>query len=203
MATHGRSPLGRFFLGSVTDEMMRHGNLPLLLVRPATDGPPLEDEPDLSRVILALDGSSLAETVLEPAIALAGLMPEAEIVLVRALPAVAEVEGPGEGPVHKEAQHILDEVRAMQEDVRREAEEYLAAVARKLEARGLRVRTHVVYEDRPAEAILHEAQDEHAGLIALETHGRGGLARLFRGSVADKVVRAAHVPVLVHRPVPA
>ena len=65
----------------------------------------------------------------------------------------------------------------------------LAGVARRLESRGLRVRTHVVVEDIPGEAILHEAEDEHAGLIALETHGRGGLSRLLHGSVADKVVR--------------
>ena len=38
----------------------------------------------------------------------------------------------------------------------------------------------------------------HAGVIALETHGRRGLARLLQGSVTDKVVRGAHVPVLVH-----
>ena len=56
-------------------------------------------------------------------------------------------------------------------------------------------------EEKPADAILHEAEDEHAGLIALETHGRGGLSRLFRGSVTDKVVLGAHVPILVHRPV--
>ncbi len=85
--------------------------------------------------------------------------------------------------------------------MRLEAEDYLAAVARRLQARGLRVRMQVVVEDKPAEAILHQAEAEHAGLITLETHGRGGLSRLLRGSVADKVVRGAHVPVLVHRPV--
>ena len=85
----------------------------------------------------------------------------------------------------------------------REAEEYLAGVARRLTARGLRVQTHLVYEDRPAEVILNEAEDRHAGLIALETHGRSGLARLLHGSIADAVVRGAHVPVLIQRPVKA
>ena len=40
----------------------------------------------------------------------------------------------------------------------------------------------------------------HAGLIAMETHGRRGLSRMIVGSVADKIVRGAEVPVLLHRP---
>ncbi len=54
----------------------------------------------------------------------------------------------------------------------------------------------------PATAILNEAAGGEYDLIALETHGRRGLPRLFLGSVADKVVRGASVPVLVHRCLP-
>jgi nucleotide-binding universal stress UspA family protein len=71
------------------------------------------------------------------------------------------------------------------------------------------VQTELADEERPASAILHSA--EHTALpargkgapvdlIALETHGHRGLRRLIVGSVADKVIRGAHVPVLVHRP---
>jgi nucleotide-binding universal stress UspA family protein len=201
MATHGRSPLGRFWLGGIADDLMRHANVPLLLVRPEDEEANLDAEPDLSKVVLPLDGTPLAEQILEPAVALAGLMPETEIVLVRAIPREIEEEEPEEVVVRAEARHILLRVRSVEEAVRAEAEEYLARIARGLESRGLKVRTHVVVEDRPGEAILNEAEDEHAGLIALETHGRGGLSRLLHGSVADKVVRGAHVPVLVHRPV--
>jgi nucleotide-binding universal stress UspA family protein len=49
-------------------------------------------------------------------------------------------------------------------------------------------------------AILDYASDHRADLIALETQGRSGLARLLLGSVADKVVRGAGTPVLLHRP---
>jgi nucleotide-binding universal stress UspA family protein len=201
MATHGRSPFGRFCLGSVADNLIRHANLPLLLVRPGDEEPNLDEEPDLGKVILPLDGTPLAEQILEPAVALAGLMPEAEIVLVRAIPAEVTEEEPEEVVVRAEARHLLLRVRSAEEAIRREAEEYLAGIARRLESRGLRVQTHVVVEERPVDAILHEAEDEQAGLIALETHGRGGLSRLLHGSVTDKVVRSAHVPVLVHRPV--
>jgi nucleotide-binding universal stress UspA family protein len=201
MAAHGRSPLGRFCLGSVADDLIRHANLPLLLVRPGDEEPNLDEEPDLGKVILPLDGTLLAEQILEPAVALAGLMPGTEIVLVRAIPAGVLTDEPDMVQVREEAHNILSQVRTLEEAIRREAEEYLAAVARRLEARGLRVQAHVVVEDRPAEAILHEAAEQHASLITLETHGRGGLSRLLHGSVADQVLRGAHVPVLVHRPV--
>ena len=54
---------------------------------------------------------------------------------------------------------------------------------------------------RPATAILDDASTHGVDLIALATHGRGGLKRLLVGSVADKVVRGATTPVLVYRPV--
>ena len=50
----------------------------------------------------------------------------------------------------------------------------------------------------PAGGILAEATARHADLIALETHGRRGLARLLFGSVADDVLRGGEAPVLVH-----
>lgn len=202
MATHGRGPMGRFWLGSVADEMIRHVTLPVLLVRPEDGEARLDEEPDLSRVVVPLDGTPLAEQILEPAIALAALIPGAEIDLVRVIRPVM----PSVVPIDflepaSEIERIQKEIDALQEAVRCEAETYLASVKRRLEERGLRARAHVVIEEKPADAILHEAAAEHAGLIALETHGRGGLSRLFRGSVADKVVRGAHLPVLVHRPV--
>lgn len=53
---------------------------------------------------------------------------------------------------------------------------------------------------QPATAILDEASTSGCDLIAIATHGRGGLKRLLVGSVADKVLRGAITPVLVYRP---
>ena len=162
----------------------------------------MEHEPDLSRVVLALDGTELSEMVLAPVVALTELIPETEVVLVRAVRRVVpdDVEIDLMAP-DLEPQDLKSKMHRLQEQLRQDAEAYLTAVAHRLEVRGMKVRTHVVVEDEPAQAILHEAEGEHAGLIAMETHGRSGLARLFFGSVADKVVRGAHVPVLIHRPV--
>jgi nucleotide-binding universal stress UspA family protein len=202
MATHARSPFGRFWMGSVADAMIRHAALPMLLVHPNEEEVNLDVEPDLGRVVVPLDGTELAEQILEPAVALAGLMPNAEIVLVRAIRPMMPVDvTPEMLSLGSEAEHVMNQVEELQEQLHRDAEMYLKTVAARLEARGLKVKTHVVIEEKPAEAILHEAEDDKAGVIALETHGRGGLARLFHGSVTDKVVRRAHVPILVHRPV--
>ena len=74
----------------------------------------------------------------------------------------------------------------------------LAGQARRLEASGLHVRT-MLARGWPAEAILRAAAQEHADLIVMATHGRGGLQRLRLGSVALQVVQAAVVPVLLVR----
>jgi nucleotide-binding universal stress UspA family protein len=203
MATHGRGPLGRFWLGSVADELVRRVSVPLLLVRPREQAPDLGREPELGKVVVALDGTELAEQALGPAVDLAGLMPQAEVVLVRVIrPPLPAAYLPDAAGVGTEAESILDQVLAVQEQLRRDAQAYLAGVAERLKARGLRVRARVAVEEQPALALLHAAEEERAGLVALATHGRGGLARLLLGSVADKVIRGATVPVLVQRPRP-
>jgi nucleotide-binding universal stress UspA family protein len=198
MATHGRGLLARFWLGSVADELVRRLPLPLLLVRPRETAPDLGHEPDLGRVLLPLDGSPLAERALEPAVALGG--DAAAYTLLRVVkPALLPAYAPEGCPIGREVEGLLNQIEALQKRLLADAEGYLAGVAGRLRERGLQVQTRVVVEEQPAVAILREAADGRAGLIALATHGRHGLARLFLGSVADKVVRGATVPVLVHR----
>jgi nucleotide-binding universal stress UspA family protein len=86
------------------------------------------------------------------------------------------------------------------EEQRRIAEHRLAGVQERLRAKALRVEARVITKTRPAEAILEAADRERVDLIAMTTHGEGGLRRLLLGSVAYKVVRGSHVPVLVLRP---
>jgi nucleotide-binding universal stress UspA family protein len=199
MTTHGRGVLGRFWLGSVADQLVRELPVPLLLVRPR-EGSSAEVEPDVRRVLVPLDGTPLGETVLEQAIKLGSVM-EAEYVLLHVIPPLepvafhvgAQAAGGLESAVaHAEAVHKM---------IRHEAEDYLDGVAGRLRERGLRVRTRVVVGGQPGLVILREAELLDADLIALETQGRRGLSRMMLGSVADKVVRGATIPVLVQRPV--
>jgi nucleotide-binding universal stress UspA family protein len=181
MATHGRGPGGRFALGSVADELLRRACVPVLLVRRGQTAPELIPEPALDDVLIPLDGSPLAEQVLAPALDLARLM-EARCSLLR----VVERPSSGHGSVG------LPEVA--------QAEAYLQRVAGRMRERGLQVRARALVARRAAEAIAGEAEAQGSKLIALATHGRGGLKRLLVGSVADQVVRRAATPVLVYRP---
>jgi nucleotide-binding universal stress UspA family protein len=193
MTTHGRGPLTRFWLGSVADRLVRLLPLPILLVRPREDAPPWEDPPALRRVLIPLDGSGLAERILEPALALGDLM-RAEYTLLRVVQPVPPLGlgFPGSVPYVREPsapQPTLGEARA-----------YLDGVAKRLRARSRTVHTRVLVAPQAAAAILDEARAEGSQLLALATHGRGGLKRLLLGSVADKVLREASIPVLVQRP---
>jgi len=198
MTTHGRSPLSRFWLGSVADILMRRLPMPLLLVRPQEPAPAAE--PVLQRILIPLDGSALAEQVLEPALAVGALM-QAEFTLLGVVEPMLELDDDtpsprllGFGPALQAA------VRETRERQRTEATHYLEATAERLRSRSLRVQVRVVTALNPAAAILDEAQARASDLIALATQGRGGLTRLALGSVADKVVRGATMPVLVCRP---
>ena len=81
-----------------------------------------------------------------------------------------------------------------------QAREKLEATAARLRQRGLTVDVAVVSDTVPAHAILEWAASNPVDVIALATHGRGGWSRLALGSVADKVLRGAAVPLLLYRP---
>jgi nucleotide-binding universal stress UspA family protein len=96
---------------------------------------------------------------------------------------------------------MLGKTEKFHEQLRQEAQGYLDRVAERLRAQALGVATRVAEGPNVAAAILGAAVAPAFDLVALETHGRRGLSRLFLGSVADKVIRGTTLPVLVHRPV--
>jgi nucleotide-binding universal stress UspA family protein len=184
MTTHGRGRLGRFFLGSVADYILRHAAVPVLLIRPTERPLGIVPEPVTENILIPLDGSSLAEQILTPAVELARLL-EARCTLMRVMELGMDPwDRPTGDPdlAEREAQ-----IRA-----------YLEKTADPLRARGLSVTTHVVRAERSAQAILEQVAS--SDVVALATHGRGGVRRLLVGSVADKVIRGATGPVLVYRP---
>jgi nucleotide-binding universal stress UspA family protein len=190
MTTHGRGPLSRLWLGRVADEMVRRATTPVLLVRPHEKGVDLAAEPGLRHVLIPLDGSALAEQVLAPARAL-GSLTQAEFTLLRVYGPAIDVD-----PLSYAAQAGVE---GAVEQLRVRAQDYLQRLAEGFKGQGCKVQTHAVLGQHPATAILDAAQGLAVSLIALETHGRRGLPRLLLGSVADKVIRGASVPVLAHR----
>jgi nucleotide-binding universal stress UspA family protein len=200
MSTHGRGPLARFWLGSVADELVRDAPIPLLLIRPHDEAVDLRADPVPKHIVLPLDGTPLAEQILPHAGELARLV-DAEVTLLRVVrPVTPNAYHHVGASLAEMTEQMLNQIRRMQAALRQDAQTYLEAIAARLHAQSLRVRTRVAVAEQPAQAILQAASEVDAGLIALETHGRRGLERMFLGSVADKVIRAAPLPVLVHRP---
>ena len=140
------------------------------------------------RVLIPLDGSELAETILPFAERIAGPV-DAEVVLLAVVEPLSAVAGLAAGGVVGPDALLLRQM---------EAKHYLARVASRLETKGLRVRTHLGL-GVPAAEIVGVAHSEGADLIAMTTHGRSGLGRAVFGSVAEAVLRTASVPVLMIR----
>jgi len=134
----------------------------------------------LKTILLPLDGSSLAERALRYAATLARRC-GAKVVLVEAVQAHTF---PGTDPSQAQLQ------------VMRGAEEYLKTASGRLSVDGIATETHVYFED-PVHAILDAAIRQHADLIVMSTHGRGGLSRILYGSVADQILRRSTIPVLL------
>ena len=140
------------------------------------------------RVLVPLDGSEIAEAILPFAEKLAGPV-DAEAMLVRVIEPLSAGEAFAAGGVVAPDTLFLRQL---------EAKEYLARVERRLANKGIRVRTDL-RSGTPAAEIVAAATSWGADLIAMATHGRGGLGRLLFGSVAEAVLRAAPVPVLMIR----
>ena len=136
----------------------------------------------LSRILVPLDGSPLAEAVLPRVVELATLR-KAEIVLLRVALAHAIL---GSDPVEAQV-HVVEEAQA-----------YLAKIETHLVAQGLAVKSVVRY-GHAADEILDHVRVGGVEMIAMSTHGRGGVRRWVLGSVAETVVRHSPVPVLLVR----
>jgi len=137
-------------------------------------------------ILVPLDGSPLAEAILPEIEKLSAGAVMPRVVLIRVVPAH---HIPGQDAIEWQARMI------------RQAEDYIEDVKQRLEARGLAVDHHVPYGDPPAK-ILEICELYNYDLIAMSTHGRGGLGRWLMGSVADTVVRHSRTPVLLRRTQP-
>lgn len=192
MMSHGSGGLKRAWLGSVADGLIRHASVPLLLLRSGAEWPGNLTEPLFRSVLVPLDGSTLAEAVLDHVVNL-GTSSATVFTLLTVVVAPSLADFPAYAT---ESSSVRSDI-ARQRDV---ALAHLNRVAERLRQQGARVEPRVVEHPRAAEGILNEAEAHQADMIALATHGRGGAARFFLGSVADKVVRGAEVPVLVYHP---
>jgi nucleotide-binding universal stress UspA family protein len=186
MTTHGHTGLNRLWLGSVADRLLRWVKVPVLLLRPK-DG---SLQTEFRHTVVALDGLSEGERVLDPAIELGSLWPDSQFTLVQVVePPVALITRMAMQPAK-----MRPHWRELQENC---ARSYLERVATRLRQRGLRVATQMISARGVGDQILGLAHAISADLIVVGTHGARGVERMLLGSVADKVIRGASQAVLV------
>jgi len=181
ISTHGRGGVTRWAYGSVADKVIHHATSPVLVVRAAAERVPAA----FDHIFVALDGSPAAEAVLDRV-----------GVLARAFDARVTLAHVVEDPPPSAFTDALLEAR--QRHVER-MRAYLDRLGEPLRAAGLRVDAEILGGEDVAEALLARDDDPDIDLVALTTHGRGGLSRWAVGSVADRVLRSANTPVLVQR----
>lgn len=196
MSTHARGGLSRLWLGSVADQLLREVSVPVLLVKPNESEAAIDSTrtPCFRRVLIPLDGSALAEAVLGPLVELLG----AE--LEQTTCTIVQVQSPAPTAPAVSLHVAAFSPTPKAPDRETTAAPYPAEVTGRLREAGLQVQVVTVVHERTAQAILETARNIGADLIAIATHGRGGIKRLLIGSVADAVVRGAETSVLVYRP---
>ncbi len=172
MATHARSGVGQAVLGSVAEATLREVTQPIVLVGPMADDRSL---PRHGGVVACVDGSALSETVLPVAAEWAHEL-KVPLRLVHVLEPGASYAPPSGPPDLSDSG-------------------YLANLAQRVA--GDTPEFEVLHGDA-AEAVASYAS-AHAELVAVTTHGRGGIARTVLGSVAMKIVHRTACPVLVVR----
>lgn len=143
------------------------------------------------KIMVPLDGSELAECVLPHVKAIAVGFEEVELFLLR----VVEPER-----LYRVADSSIDpNLISIREGERtKNAERYLQKIARIFVEAGLPCTVKAIV-GRVAESLVDFCHKEHVDLIIIATHGRSGVTRWVRGSVADKILRSSKIPVMMVR----
>lgn len=205
LCSHGRTGLKRWALGSVAQKIARSSPVPVLVLNERANMPFSEQISTRPiRVMVALDGSSLAERALQPAIhlstALSAPFP-GSLHLVYILPLSLAFE-----------YGQKDTVAKMRRESMQKAQAYLAQIQKRVLANNptISVTTTLAINQDIAGTLLSIAEtgegeglNEPAGtsdILALTTHGHGGLERWVIGSIAVRMLSATRSPLLIVHP---
>ena len=191
ISTHGRSGLSRWLFGSVATHILERSAIPLLVLRPKEGEDRGAPGPVVKKILVPLDGSDVAKSVLPVVEEFAKTM-GASLVLYHSVAPLSAYPG-----FESAGAAALGEAI---EEMQRQAREILARAAEEVTARGVEATT-VVSLGTAVDGVQTAASELDVDLIAIATHGRSGLGRAILGSVADGVIRrSADVPCLVIRP---
>ena len=187
MATHGRSGIQRWLLGSVTDKVLHGSSNHMLLVRSSEQGK-TGGEAVLKTVVIPLDGSTLAEKVL-PIIGDLAKKISLKIIFLRAYGLPPAATGDEYGTY---TENVMNQIES-------EARTYLENKINEAKRKGLVDVASVVKFGSGADEIISLAQETPDNFVAMCTHGRSGIKRWVLGSVTERVVRHSGDPVLIIR----
>jgi nucleotide-binding universal stress UspA family protein len=191
MATHGRSGINRWLLGSIAEKVLRGATNPLLLVR-ATEEAKTEGEANFRSVVVPLDDSELAESVL-PTVAELAKPLQLEVILFQAYTIPYSALAVDAEGFYLAADEEL--ISAMRD----EAVAYLEKKAQAMKKLGVDKVSTIAEYGLAADEIISLARKTPDNLIAMCTHGRSGVKRWVLGSVTETVMRHSDDPVLVIR----
>jgi nucleotide-binding universal stress UspA family protein len=196
MTTHGLTGINRAWVGSVADGVLRRSGVPVLMLRPEVKNPGSEPFVGFRRVLVPLDGSSASLGIIPSAISLARCS-GARVTLLQVVQPVQlltmETAIPFAFPLPAE-----DEMSTRR--VAERVEHDLTEIARHFsDTSSLDVDSHVLVSHDVGQAIIDFARESSIDAVAMSTHGRGA-SRLVFGSVTDKIMRAAALPMLIGGP---
>ncbi|MEE9248164.1 MAG: universal stress protein [Dehalococcoidia bacterium] len=197
MSTRGLSGITRWVCGSIASRVLHSTRKPLLLVKPTSSNGTMEEEGRFWKILVPLDGSVLAETVL-PVVETLSVHMGCEVTLVRVVSSVSIAARVREmlAALPHNYSTALDSIEKHRREI---AGDYLNALKWEMSIRGLTPEV-MVAEGDPAAQIIDLSQDMGRPLIVMATHGRTGISRSVLGSVADRVLRGCSNPVLLMRP---
>jgi nucleotide-binding universal stress UspA family protein len=200
MATHGRSGKKRWHIGNVADKVLRASKVPIWLVRAGVPDEPSYDKWPSTTIIVPLDTSEVAESVLPHVEALAKQRSTkpVEVTLLRVcepptLPSYSIPELPTE-PLNW-GEYMQQETARCKQG----AQEYLAGVEKQLKESNIEARSEVLL-GKAADEIVDFANKNPFNLVVMATHGRSGLSRWVYGSVAENVLVGVSSSVFLVRP---
>jgi len=152
-----------------------------------------------SKIMVPLDGSQLAECVLPHVDAFIQGCQVSAVILARVVePASPRFLGAPTATSKVDYEQVLEYTKRVEDDRKNSAAEYLQEVAGQLKPGGVKIQKEVLVGS-VADSLVDFAESRDVDLILIATHGRSGVSRWVRGSVADRILRASNVPVLMVR----
>ena len=148
-----------------------------------------------NKIMVPLDGSDLAESVLPHLEFLTAACKARNVVLVRV---VNPISLPISVPAHGEFGFTEKDRQKLEENRKKTAEEYLQKITQDIDIPETNV-SHAVLEGKPENMLADYATQNEVDLIIIASHGRSGVSRWVLGSVADRIVRNSCVPVMMVR----